>query len=271
MLVLLGPPFEGTDLDYSRLAQATGLVAYELRSKLKPGSWGVVRALADPAQAALLAQALAGLGYRVAVVDPGVGHEPERRVVGVRAIGLEAERLVLHLTERAIPVPWAALLTIVRGEVQLGGGPRAPRPSGSSSATFRAVVPSAAELAVFRESVGSGAGDAFAAADLHFFTVPWVARIDARSFDFSLLGGASEGPARDLDRVVEELARRSGARIDRGSRSSSLLSFTTVPARVATPAPGSLRPVRELGGSDDRFDAYSRMVAEAERQTRRPG
>ncbi len=200
MLVLLGPPFEGNDVDYSRLAQTTGLVAYDLRNKLKPGHWGVVRAIGDAQQAGELAQALAAYGYRVAIVDPAVGHDAERRIVTVSAVELQPGQLVIQLRERAIPVPYAGVVTIVRGEVQIGGGPRPSiRSPAASSSTFRAVVPSAADIQVFRETLGSGHQlDAFAAADIHFFTVPWVARIDARSFDFSILDGPSEGAARDL-------------------------------------------------------------------------
>ena len=37
-------------------AEATGLVAYDLRSRLKPGWWGVIRALGDAEQAEMMAR-----------------------------------------------------------------------------------------------------------------------------------------------------------------------------------------------------------------------
>ena len=55
MLVLLGPSFAGGDAEYQRLSKVTGMVAYDLRSRVKPGSWGLVKALADETEAARLA------------------------------------------------------------------------------------------------------------------------------------------------------------------------------------------------------------------------
>lgn len=262
MLVLLGPPFSGTDADYARLAQATGLVAYDLRTRLKPGVWGVVRALADAAQADALAADLSALGYRACAVDPAVGHDVSRPVVQLRTLELGEEQIVLHLRERSMSVPYAALLAIVRGEVQIGERPHSIR--SSSSATFRAVVPSAADAGVFREQLQAAAFDAYAAADLHFVTVLWVARIDVRTFDFSPLGlpGSS---AQDLDRLVDMLSERSGVRADRASRVSSVASFAAAATRATTPAPGSPAAPRAPA---ERFDFYSRIVAEAERRTR---
>ncbi len=140
MLVLLGPPFQGTDEEYARLAQATGILAYELRTKIKPNAWGVVRALGDERQALELAGLLAGQGFRVSVVDPALAGEPDRMFVPLRTIELSETGLVLHLTERSMAIPYPALVAIVRGEVQLGSRPRREMPS---SSTFRAVVPSA--------------------------------------------------------------------------------------------------------------------------------
>lgn len=269
MLVMLGPPFEGTDAQYARLAQVTGLVAYELRTRIRPGSWGVVRALANEEQARNLGQALAGQGFRVAVVDPQLIYEPSRRTAILEGLRLEPEQLVLELGERAIPVPYAALLVIVRGEVQIGARPQQPR-AARSSATFRAVVPSASDIAVFRENMPSGDFDAYAAADLHFVTVPWIARIDARSFPFDTLGLAADNLAQALDQLADMLAERAGIRVDRSSRISSVASFSTPgPARTASPVPGGPAPARPQRDGDERFEGYSRLIGEAERQTHR--
>ena len=51
MLVMLAPSFDGSTDSYARLAKVTGMVAYDLKSRVKPGVWGIVRALADEAQA----------------------------------------------------------------------------------------------------------------------------------------------------------------------------------------------------------------------------
>lgn len=267
MLVMLGPPFEGTDAQYARLAQVTGLVAYELKTRIRPGSWGVVRALADEAQAQQLGQAIRGQGFRVAVVDPQLIYEPSRRTAILHGLQLDSEQIVLDLSERSIAVPYAALLVIVRGEVQTGARPQAR--STRSSATFRAVVPSASDIAVFRESMPSGEFDAYAAADLHFVTVPWIARVDARAFPFETLGLSSGSPVQALDQLADSLAERAGIRVDRSSKVSSVASFSTPgPARTASPVPGSPVPPRPVRDGDDRFEGYSRLVGEAERQTR---
>ena len=55
MLVLPGPSFAGGDAEYQRLSRVTGMVAYDLRSRVKPGMWGLVNALADEAEAGRLA------------------------------------------------------------------------------------------------------------------------------------------------------------------------------------------------------------------------
>lgn len=262
MLVLLGPPFQGSDEEYARLAEATGILAYELRTKLKSNAWGVVRALGDEHQAMELATTLGREGFRVSVVDPAVGADPDRVFVPLRTLELQESTLVLHLSERSMPIPYAALVAIVRGEVQIGAAPvRGPT---SSSSTFRAVVPSASELEIFRESVGEL--DAYAAVDLHFATVMWAARIDVRAFDFSAFG-AVNATAQDLDRLADRVSEHSGVRVDRASRVSSLASFTTAgPHRATTPPPGQVAARRE---TPERFDAYSRLVAEAERRAAR--
>lgn len=273
MLVVLGPPFEGTDDQYGALSRLTGLVAYELRTKLKPGYWGVVRALADAGQAETLAERLREEGFRATVVDPAVGHDPERRIVSLLGLEVGETDLGLQLRGRVMAIPNAALLTLVRGEVHIGrSAPQSMRPS-SSSSTFRAVVPSSADLAVFREQTTTL--DAYAAADLHFVTVGWVARIDARAFDFSSVGlPTRDGLAAALDTLVDALAERFELRVDRGSKTSSLLSFTArqnQPRQTPMPggAPASIRSSLPPATADEKFDAYSRFVAEAERRTRR--
>jgi hypothetical protein len=261
MLVVIGPPFAGHNADYMRLAAATGLAAYDLRSRIKGEGWGVVRAIADQGQAEALAARLTAEGFRACVLDSAVANDPGRPFVMLRAIELQDDSMVLHLSERAIPIPYRALLTIVRGEVQLGG-PRASS-ARSSSATFRAVVPSANEIQVFRERLAAGDIDAFAAADLHFVTVAWAARIDPRHFDFSILPEVTESPAQNLDSLVALLAERAQVRVDRSHRASSLASYVRDQERSASPVPG--QPV----SADDRFSAYSRLVAQAERATAR--
>jgi hypothetical protein len=269
MLVLLGPPFEGTEEQYAALARITKMVAYDLKTKLRPGTWGVVRALGNAAQAEDLTSELRAHGFRVCLVGADVAHDPNRPIVNLRAIELGTDEMILHLRERVMPVPYEALLTIVRGEVQIGRQYGRP-PGSTSSAGVRAVAPSAADMALFRDAMATTPIDAFAAADLHFVTVLWCARIDARHFDFSSLGQVSESAAQDLDRFVDLLAERAGARVDRNIKSSSVASFAARPApmRSATPAPAPQTARGRDAGSDDRFDAYSRFIAEAERQAR---
>ncbi len=264
MIVMVGPPWAGSDEDYAKLAGATGLLAYELRTRLKPDFWGVVKPLADQAQAEAMAAKLTALGFRACAVDPAIASDPLRPIVPLTGVELGPDKLTLHLTERSMSVPAKALLLIVRGEVQLGQ--RNAAPVRTSSSTFRAVSPSSVDLRTVSESREF---DAFVAADLHFATVSWVARVDARSFDFSFLPGATGIVAQDLDLLVEYLAERTGARVDRGGRASSVLSYTKSATRSATPAPGQPAVSRPPPGStDERFDGYSRLVAEAERATR---
>jgi hypothetical protein len=261
MLVLLGPPFSGSDDEYSRLAAVTGLLAYDLKTRIRPGVWGVVRALANDDQSNELATRLRAQGFRVVVVDPAITADPGRAFVPLKAMELRDTDVVLHLSERSMPIAYRALLTIVRGEVQIGTRPRA-RPSSTS---LRAVVPSAADIEVFRETVSSSELDAYAAADIHFATVLWAARIDVRNFDFSILGASGSGSAQDLDRVVDHLAQRAGMRVDRGSRISSLASYAGGrPNRQTSPIPGQAPTSRR--DTPERFDGYSRLVAEAERE-----
>jgi hypothetical protein len=261
VLVLLGPPFQGTDAEYASLAQATGLLAYDLRSRIKPGLWGVVRPLGNPREASVLLHELRARGFRAVAVDPAVGGDAERAIASVRSVELGPRELRLRFQEREMIVPYSAIVTVVRGEVHLGQRPAVRPPSTPS---FRAVVPGSD---TYRELGSTAEFDAYAALDLHFFTVPWVARIAARAFDFSILPAPTGNPAADLDALADLLGQRSGARVDRGQRSSSVASFAEPrsAARKLTPVPGSLsasvRPVQ----TDERFDAYSRLIAEAER------
>jgi hypothetical protein len=269
MLVLLGPSFAGSDADYQRLSKVTGMVAYDLRARLKPGMWGLVKALADEAEAERLAAALAAEGFPIVVVPREVATDAERPIVALKALSIDEQQLTLQLRERSMVVPIAALCCIVRGEAQVGkaSGPRAA--GGTSSATFRAVVPNANDLQVFRESMPPTNFEAFAAADLHFHSVTWIARIDARSFDFRALGIAAASPAGALDTLVDRLALLGRVRADRAARASSISSFTQQASKGVTPhsvppsMPHSQRG-REISG-DERFDPYSRVLGEAER------
>ncbi len=264
MLVMLAPSFDGSADAYARLARVTGLVAYDLKARVKPGIWGVVRALADEEQANELAKALLAEGLPVFIVPREVAFDPNRRIVTIRGLEMRADQIILHLREREMSIPFGALTCIVRGEVHLGHVPA--RSVTPSSSTFRAVVPSAADMQVFRESLSPSNFESYAAADLHFATVLWAARIDARSFDFSVLGATSESPASDLDELVDELSTRSGVRVDRGVRLSSVVSVLMQNGGTRTgPASQAPRSSREPP-SDDRFDPYSRVIAEAERK-----
>ncbi|HEV8245464.1 MAG TPA: hypothetical protein VGP93_06840, partial [Polyangiaceae bacterium] len=218
MLVLLGPEFDGKNESYARLAQATGLVAYDLKARLKPGAWGVVKAFGDFAAARELAGKVAGAGFAPVLVERSIMQDPERRIVLVSAIELGDEQMQLQLGDRVMPVPYGALCCIVEGEVQLGRIQSfTPTPSSSS---FRA--PTAAEVSAFRESYAQP-GEAFLAADLHFATVLWIARIDSRHFDF---GAARTGNTQsDLEALLQRIAERaSGVRIDRSVKTSSVVS-----------------------------------------------
>jgi len=268
MLVLLGPSFVGGDADYQRLSKATGMVAYDLRARLKPGSWGLLKALADEGESARLAAALAAEGFPVVVVPREVATDPERPIVALKALSIDGQELTLQLRERAMSVPVAALCSIVRGEAQVGKASLRSAGSATSSSTFRAVVPNPSDLQVFRESLPPTNFEAFAAADLHFHSVTWIARIDARSFDFRALGIAAASPAGALDTLVDRLALLARVRVDRAARASSISSFTQqasrgVAAHSATTLPMSQRG-KEVAG-DERFDPYSRVVGEAER------
>lgn len=271
MLVLLGPTFAGGDAEYQRLSKVTGMVAYDLRARLKPGTWGLVKALADEAEAQRLGDALRAEGFPIVVISREVATDPERPIVALRGLTIDEHGLTLQLRERTMTVPVAALSSIVRGEAQVGkAGAARSAGAGTSSATFRAVVPDASDLQVFRESLPPNSFEAFAAADLHFHSVTWIARIDARTFDFRALGIAAASPAGALDTLVDRLALLARVRVDRAARASSISSFTQQASKGVAPhslppaAPMSQRP-KEIAG-DERFDPYSRVIGEAERQ-----
>jgi hypothetical protein len=273
MLVLMGPSFAGGDADYQRLSKVTGMVAYDLRARLKPGIWGLVKALADEVEAHRLAASLKAEGFSIVVIAREVATDPERPIVALTGLRVEGQALTLELRERTMDVPAAALCCIVRGEAQVGkGSSRGTSGGGTSSATFRAVVPDASDMQVFRESGPPINFEAFAAADLHFHSVNWIARIDARAFDFRALGIAAASPAGALDTLVDRLALLGRIRVDRAARASSIASFTQQATRGVTPhphpSPQGSSPMsqrfREISG-DERFDPYSRVVGEAER------
>lgn len=238
------------------------MLAYDLKSRLKAGVWGVVRTLADQEQAQELVERLTAEGLAALIVPHEVAHDPNRRIVTIRALELRSDHVILHLREREMPIPFGALTCFVRGEVHVGQVPT--RTATPSSATFRAVTPSPGDVPVFRESVSSSNFDSFAAADLHFATVLWVARLDARNFDFSGLGLASESVASDLDQLVDVLAQRANIRVDRGVRSSSVVSAVQGGSFRAASGP-SHAPRSKDSPTDERFDPYSRVIGEAER------
>jgi hypothetical protein len=268
VLVLLAPSFDGSDQGYKALAQATGLVPYDLRTRVKAGSWGLIRGFGDPGQAQALASKLMALGFPVVLVDRQVAHDKERRSVPVQGITLGDGEFTLELKDREMTIPYGALTCIVEGEVQPGRTAQGARqtPSGTSSGALLAVVPTLAEVQSFREA-HSASQVGYLAADLHFATVLWVARVDARIFDF--------GPERtgnvavDLASLTNVLAMKCGVRIDRSIRTSSLASFADQPApmRAQSWPPPSARAKTEA--ADNRFDTYSRLVGEAERVARR--
>ncbi|HET7544210.1 MAG TPA: hypothetical protein VFK05_30275 [Polyangiaceae bacterium] len=260
MLVMLAPSFDGSNDAYARLVKATGMLAYDLKSRLKPGIWGVVRSLGDQEQAQELLGRLLAERLPALIVPREVAHDPNRRIVTIRGLELGSDQLKVHLREREMSIPFGALSCIVRGEVHTGHVPsRAVSPS---SATFRAVAPTS-DVQMFRESVSVSNFEVYSAADLHFATVLWVARLDARSFDFSALGLANDSPAADLDQLVDLLSQRSGVRVDRGVRTSSVVS--TLTQGGASRSSGTVQAVRAKDSSDERFDPYSRVIGEAER------
>lgn len=262
MLVLLGPDFDGSPESYARLSQATGLVAYDLKARVRPGAWGVVKLLGDQGAAEELAGKLVAAGFEPVLVDSAIAHDPERRIVNVSAIEFDTDHLRLRLRDRVMPVPYGALCGIVEGEVQPGRVAH-PTPNPSSS-SFRA--PTSAEVAQFRETYAQVPNEAYLAADLHFATVLWIARIDGRSFDFGT--ERTGNVANDLSILVERIAERMGnVRVDRSVKTSSVSSFIQQAAGSTGYSP-SWPPPSGRSKQDQRFDPYSRVVGEAERRRR---
>jgi hypothetical protein len=273
MLVLMGPSFAATDAEYQRLSKVTGMLTYDLRARIKPGSWGLLKVLGDDTEAGRFAGALTAEAFPVVTIARDVAMDPERPIVALRALEIADQQLTLQLRERSMQIPVAALCGIVRGEAQVGraGAARGGGANAASSSTFRAVVPDASDLQVFREGAPGGSFEAFAAADLHFHSVTWIARIDARSFDFRALGIGAASPAAALDTLADRLALLAKVRVDRNARTSSINSFTLQAVKAHGNASPSSPPsmsmsqrAKEVSG-DDRFDPYSRVIGQAER------
>jgi hypothetical protein len=268
VLILIGPAFDGSDANFRKLAQLTGLVAYDLKTKLRPGSWGVLKLLADKLQARDLTMQLQSQGLPAVLVDASVPYDQGRPIVPVERLGRVADDLVLELPGQRMQVPLRSLLTIVRGEVHI----RSLRPSGvaSSGNTYRAVVPTVPDIQAFRESQITSSYDAYHVADLHFATVNWVARLDARKTDLCLLEELSGSQAQKLDQVVDHIASVTNVRVDRSVRTSSLASFATRPTPMRSVSPARGTPIGDqdhrVTASDPHFDGYSRLVAQAERE-----
>lgn len=261
MLVLIGPDFDGTKDAYTRLGRATGLVAYDLKARVRPGAWGVVKVLADASQAEALAKALEQAGFRALLVSRDITHDPERRILHPRGVTLEATSLNLHFSEQDLPVEYAAVACLVRGEVQPGRA--APR--GASSASSGAALRAVTQVDSLPREMPVSAFEAYHAVDIHFLTVPWIARVDVRA-----VGSPHGEPGvRALDALADELARRANVRVDRCVRTSSLASFAeqSISLRDATPDTKAVRDQRREQ-PDERFDPYSRLVGEAERRLR---
>lgn len=261
MLVLIGPEFDGSSDAYGRLARVTGLVAYDLKARLRPGSWGLVKVLGDDLQAEDLAAGLAVAGFRPLLVARQVAHDPERRIVHAKGVVLGERGFVLELADRELALEYGAVACIVRGEVHPGRAVSRGAVGGSSGASFRAVSASTMEPASPREA--QSPFETYQAADIHFLTVGWFARIDARA-----VGTNGEVSVRALDTLVDELARRANVRVDRSVRTSSLASFAEQAVSLRTPPPEPVGREHRREHPDERFDSYSRLIGEAERRTR---
>jgi hypothetical protein len=286
MIVAVGPPIEAVEEHLDLLCRLTGLVAYDLKTRLRPDSWGVVRALADPEDAQELARGLRQNGLKAVVLDPAIVWEPARRTVSVRSIEMGSETLLVNLREGTLRLPYRSLVTIVRGEPKIGETTLRP---GGARASGSYLVPAAAsgDVSGGHELSTGGGLDAVAVADLHFVDPLCVARLDIKTFDFSSVGFEDRN-IEILDGLVNRLAESAGVHVDRASRRSSLLSQVPIapPARV-TPLPlgGSIEGCRATATprpadssvktprrppADPRFDGYSRLVGEAERLSLAP-
>jgi hypothetical protein len=274
MLVLVGPRYSATERELGILSAETGLALYDLRTRLRPSAWSVVRAIADAKQAEQIAARLREQGLQCCALDSTVGQDPLRRIVYLRGIEVMSDHVVLRLAERGMQIPMGALLTIVRGEVHLGRMPLSIS-SQPSSQSLRAASATAGMLSsnpapgdVFREQRAPPIHEVFVAADIHFVTVPWLARMDARDCEFPGQSADAANYAERLDRFIDDMAQRARIHVDRSVKTSSLASHTAGNQRMATPSPsGPISTRRATGATDDHFDAYSRMVGEAERLT----
>jgi len=274
MLVLLGPKYSASEEELEVLVAETGLALYDLRTRLRPGAWSVVRAVADAAHAEEISARLRLHGMQCCALDSAVGQDSSRLIVYLCGIDVTSNQMVLRLAERAMTVPLGALLTIVRGDVHLGRMPLSVSMQMNSQSMRAAVLaPSllasnSAPAEVFREQRAPSIQDVFVAADLHFITVAWLARIDARQCEFVGRSPDAANYAERLDRFIDELACSAKVRVDRHVKTSSLASHTAGSGRMVTPSPsGPASSRRSAAASDEHFDAYSRMVGEAERQT----
>jgi hypothetical protein len=290
MLVAVGPPFDATREEYELLSRVTGLVVYDLRARLRAQGWGVVRALADAVDAERLAQRLRDAGFRSVVLDTVVAQDPSRVVLTVRSLTCPNEAMTLEFRDRTVSFPCEALLTIVRGEVRSG-----ERSVHRESERLWPTGASYGDLAPARDVSQPSGFDAVAVADLHFSDALWIARIEVRSFDFSPFG-FKNGTVDALEALVSHLADRTGVRVDRASRTSSLVSHvragtlrspTPPPApplqaaasappstgrdepTSSAPPPSSALRYSKPPAMDPRFDGYSRLVGEAERMMAR--
>ncbi len=267
MLVLVRLPPNCTEDYYAKLVRSTGMVAYDLKTRLRPGQWGVLRAVASFAEAEDVAATLRHEGLCAHVIDSSLVTEPERAIVAVESVSKTETELGLLVATRWMTVPLAALLVMVRGELREGDAATVRGTATSSSARLRAVVPAGGDLDVPHVQTAGPGPDADPVLDLHFVTVPWVARLDSRVTDLGAFG-LPPRRAESLDRVATLLSDASGVRVDRGARLSSLWSYTDRAVRGASRAPGGSTPPgsgRVRGVVDPRFDAYSLMVAAAER------
>jgi hypothetical protein len=277
MLVLFSPEFNGSDTQIEQLAHTTGLLPYDLRTRLKPGTWGVLKVLANVGEAESLVAQLNSIGVNAVVVDYAVGQDPKRKVAYLSAMELRTGGMLLRLSQREMFVPFGALVAIVRGEVHLGRSQRG-NVLGASSGQVRPTPPpglwSAGSIRPEPVSIGDGRNpsvtDVFAAADLHFATVHWIARIDARTFEFPVNISPQSNALERLDVLVDWLAVQAQVRVDRHLRISSLGSHTEGARGVSNAPNGSGSRRSPPHRCDEYFDAYSRLVAEAERCRRGP-
>lgn len=263
MLILLGPEFTATEMQLAKLARATGLVAYDLRTRLRPGSWGVLKAVGDHRQAQALVTHLNATGVPAVAVDSTVGGDPARKIVYLRGLELQHNGMLLKLNERQMTVPYQALVVVVRGEVRVGRSLRSAQWATSAVAGRAVAWAGRAEPTPMGDGRDPAVTDVFAAADLHFATVSWVARIDARDLEFPAEFAAEANTAEKLDSLVDWLAAKANIRVDRQSRVSSVVSHASS-SQWAIPGTSDARALSL--SSDEHFDAYSRIIAEAERK-----